>query len=290
MSENSKIEWCDATVNFWWGCTKVSAACDHCYAETWAKRFGGELWGVGAPRRKIKGARALLHRLDNDYAEWAADHECGLLPPLSGIRRRVFCMSMGDLFDKEAPLEWFVEAWRTIVTCNRVDIIIVTKRLSMIEKRLSEAGFEGWPKHAWLLTSVHDQASAEREAHRLLQLKMKFEIPIVGFSAEPLLGPIDLTTIKFWSPCNIPEYGGEGHELLPALRPAWRKGGGPGLDLVIAGGESGPGARDNGYEANARSLLAQCREAGVAFFGKQNVGKRPLPEDLLVREFPEVRL
>jgi protein gp37 len=289
MAERSAIEWCDSTVNFWWGCTKVSAACERCYAETWSKRFNGEHWGAGAPRRKIKGARALLHRLDNDYSEWAADFYSGHLPAGCGSRRRVFCMSMGDLFDKEVPIEWFVEAWQTIKACDRVDIIIVTKRLSMIERRLGEAGFSDWPPHAWLLTSVHDQASADREGPRLLDLKSKFGIPVTGFSIEPMLGPIDLTAIKFWSPCNIPEYGGEGHELLPALRPAWRKGEGPGLDWVIAGGESGPGARDNDFELNARALLAQCRAAGVPFFGKQNVGKKPLPDDLLIREFPESR-
>ncbi|WP_158271777.1 DUF5131 family protein [Methylosinus sporium] len=259
MGDKTDIEWADSTVNFWWGCTKVSAACDHCYAETWAKRFGGEHWGAGAPRRKIKGARTLLHRLDNDYAAWAADHECGLLPPLSGIRRRVFCMSMGDLFDNEVPLDWFEEAWQTIYDCNLVDIIIVTKRLAMIEKRLKEAGFDGWPQHAWLLTSVHDQASAEREVPRLLELKSKLAIPVAGLSIEPMLGAI--TFSENWD---------------------WLQS----LDWIIVGGESGKGARDNNFEANARVMRAQCREAGAPFFGKQNVGKRPLPDDLLVREFP----
>jgi protein gp37 len=235
MAETSAIEWTDSTVNFWWGCTKVSAACDHCYAETWAKRFGEEHWGIGAPRRKIKGARALLHRLDNDYAEWAADRACGLLPPLSGARRRVFCMSMGDLFDNEVPLDWFAEAWRTIVVCNRVDIIIVTKRLSMIERRLAEAGFFDWPKHAWLLTSVCDQNGADREGPRLLDLKARFGIPVIGFSIEPMLGSI----------------------VLPAT-----------MDWVIAGGESGPNARPS-HPDWFRGLRDQCAAAGVAYFFKQ---------------------
>lgn len=58
------------------------------------------------------------------------------------------------------------------------------------------------------------------------------------------------------------------------------------LDWVIVGGESGPGARDNDYLTNARAIMAQCAAAGIAFFGKQNVGKAPLPADLMVREYP----
>jgi len=53
MAETSAIGWTDSTVNFWWGCTKVGPGCDFCYAETWAKRTGGELWGQGVPRREV---------------------------------------------------------------------------------------------------------------------------------------------------------------------------------------------------------------------------------------------
>ena len=73
MGESSKIEWTDATVNFWWGCTKVGPGCDHCYAEAFDKRVGGSHWGLDAPRRKIASAGALIHRLDNNYSHWAAD-------------------------------------------------------------------------------------------------------------------------------------------------------------------------------------------------------------------------
>ena len=49
MAENTKIEWADHTFNPWTGCTKVSPACDHCYAEGWAKRSGHVKWGSGLP-------------------------------------------------------------------------------------------------------------------------------------------------------------------------------------------------------------------------------------------------
>lgn len=63
MAETSAIGWTDSTVNFWWGCTKVGPGCDFCYAETWAKRTGGELWGQGVPRRKIKSAVKLCTKV-----------------------------------------------------------------------------------------------------------------------------------------------------------------------------------------------------------------------------------
>jgi protein gp37 len=273
MAEASKIEWTDATVNFWWGCTKVSAACDHCYAETWARRFSGQHWGAEAPRRKIKTARAMLDRLDNDYSEWAADFHSGHLPAGCRSRRRVFCMSMGDLFDKEVPIEWFVEAWQTIKACDRVDIIIVTKRLSMIERRLGEAGFTDWPQHAWLLTSVHDQASADREGPRLLDLKSKFGIPVVGFSIEPLLGPIDLTRpidISGDYECFLLGVPPERIEDCEGDVP-------PHLDWIIAGGESGPDARP-AHPDWLRGLRDQCAAAGVPFFFKQWGEWKPISE------------
>ncbi len=140
MAERTGIEWTDATVNFWWGCTKVGPGCDHCYAETWSERFGGGHWGVDAPRRKIKGAAAMLNRLDNRYADWAADAICatenakvfGLPDPGMGSRRRVFIQSMSDLFDTEVPLEWFAEAWGKIEQCNRLALQLVTKRISVV--------------------------------------------------------------------------------------------------------------------------------------------------------------
>lgn len=257
MGERSAIEWTDATVNFWWGCTKVGPGCDHCYAETWSGRFSESLWGVGAARRKIKGAPALLNRLDNDYAWWAADAEIGGYHPNS--RRRVFIQSMSDLFDNEVPIEWFAEAWGKIVQCDRVDIQIVTKRISIVEKRLSAIGVSTWPQHAGLLISVVNQEEFDRDVPRLRALKRRLSLPWVGLSAEPLLGPIvgDFTD----------------------------------LDWVIVGGESGSGARPM-EDAWAESIISQCRASGTAVFVKQMGGPvksrmRPIPTNLMVREFPK---
>lgn len=252
MADRTKIEWTDATVNFWWGCTKVGPGCDNCYAEAWSKRTGGNHWGVGVPRRKIASARATMLRLQNQYPQWAQMQGCGMVP---NIRRRVFVQSMSDLFDTEVPVEWFKEAWSTIHQCDSLDIQIVTKRLPNVGKAI---GFtESWPRHAGLIATVVNQQEADRDCPRLFALKRHFSIPWVGLSMEPLLGEVDLSD--------------------------WIDR----LDWVIVGGESGRNARDNGFVDNARSIMAQCAFAQVPFFGKQNVRKAPLPADLMVREFPE---
>lgn len=238
MADKTGIEWTDATVNFWWGCTKVGPGCDHCYAETHSNRFTPGHWGTGAPRRKIKGAVALLHKLDNDYSWWAADADIGGYHPHN--TRRVFIQSMSDLFDLEVPLEWFAEAWGTIVKCRRVNVQIVTKRISAVEKRLAAIGYDGWPKHVGLMVTVCNQDEFDRDVPRLRALKARRGIPWVGLSIEPMLGQI----------------------VMP---PEWLAD----IDWIIVGGESGAGARPM-HPDWARSIRDQCAAAGTAFLYKQH--------------------
>ena len=237
MAETTGIEWTDATVNFWWGCTKVGPGCDHCYAETWAKRTGGDLWGVGVPRRQIKGAVKLLYKLQNGHSWWGADHYIGKINPTP--QRRVFIQSMSDLFDTEVPVEWFGEAWHHIGQCSDLAIQIVTKRISVIEKRLAAIGATSWPKHAGLIISVVNQAEADRDIPRLIALKAKLGIPWIGLSMEPLLGPV-------------------------ILRQEWLTH----LDWVIVGGESGSQARPL-HPDWPRSIRDQCAAFDVPFLFKQ---------------------
>lgn len=233
MADNSKIEWTDATVNFWWGCTKVGPGCDHCYAETWSRRTGESIWGQGVPRRLIKSAFSTLSKLNASAARFIAEN---------GRARRVFIQSMSDLFDKEVPLGWFTSAWGAIWSADALDVQIVTKRLPMIEKRFAEMGnrmFACWPHHAGLLISVVNQEEADRDIPRLIALKATLEIPWIGLSMEPLLGPV-------------------------VLRPEWLAE----LDWIIVGGESGPLARPM-HPDWPRAVRDQCADAGVPFFFKQ---------------------
>lgn len=218
MAETSAIEWTDATVNFWWGCTKVSPGCDHCYAEKLNNFRGNKQWGVGAERRKIKGAASLIRRLDNGYAEWSADYHVitgnarafGQPIPTIYPRRRVFIQSMSDLFDLEVPIEWFGEAWGHIESCRRLDIQIVTKRLSAVQKRLAAIGRTEWPKHAGLIITVVNQIEADRDIPRLLALKAELGIPWVGLSIEPMLGPIDIRKwLDPWTCADCEFHGSE---------------------------------------------------------------------------------
>lgn len=293
MAETTAIQWTDATVNFWWGCTKVGPGCDHCYAEAWSKRTGENIWGVGAPRRKIKSALKMLYRFQNEASWWAADHYIGKFH--DHPRRRVFLQSMSDLFDAEVPTEWFSEAWGAITACDSLELQIVTKRLPNIEKRLSEIG-ASWPRHAGLIISVVNQAEADRDIPRLLALKAKLGIPWVGLSMEPMLGPVN---IEPWlnpaATCQGCDDGdGYGNRCSSDRIPRdeqcpWKRAvqivtehgpfsadGQPAsmtcdvasVDWVIVGGESGPGARPM-HPAWARSLRDQCAEAGVPFLFKQ---------------------
>jgi protein gp37 len=154
-----------------------------------------------------------------------------------------------------------------------------------------------WPlPNVWLGVSVEDQIRADERIPALLATPAT----IRWISAEPLLGPIDLES----SLGGTRWIGGQRGCAGSAERSgAMHHGSGApdcprhlhhhhddrcrrGLDWAVVGGESGPRARDNDFETNARAIRDQCLRAGVAFFGKQNVRKAPLPEDLLIRQFP----
>lgn len=300
MGAESKIEWTDATVNFWWGCTKVGPGCDHCYAESFDKRVGGAHWGTGIPRRQIASAAHTLAKLNRQGG------------------KRVFIQSMSDLFDNDVTPDWFNQAWMHIHLAKDCRIQIVTKRVSNVEKIIARSGFPTWPAHAGLMITVVNQAEADRDIPRLLALKAKLGIPWVGLSMEPLLGPVDLgrwiasanVTCKacrqsFWlhdaNPCDHAESGAwtlacpncGDCRCKPGWTPAdarhiqmepptdWliRSVGrfdkvhptialSSMIDWVIVGGESGHKARPM-HPDWARSLRDQCQAAGVPFFFKQ---------------------
>jgi protein gp37 len=154
-----------------------------------------------------------------------------------------------------------------------------------------------WPlPNVWLGTSVEDQASADARIWELINTPA-----VVRFiSAEPLLGPVRLPRVDFhcylcggtgklarWPKGRCHECDGKGH--IPALSTDPKLGNPKtpmrGIDWVICGGESGPGARPMNPDW-ARSLRDQCAAAGVPFFMKQIDKKQPIPADLMVREWP----
>lgn len=271
MGEVSKIEWTDATFNPWIGCTAVSAACDHCYAEALSKARLGVAWGKGEPRRRTSAANWKLPLRWNRKAE------------REGRRLRVFCASLADVFDSEVPEGWRDELFALIAETPHLDWLLLTKRPKAMRDYADRAHRCGehwladqpdapavlWPlSNVWLGTTVEDQKMAEVRIPHLLATPAAVRF----LSMEPLLGPVDLTAI----PWRFNGCSGETVKTINALTgnitvndPVFGGGGGiVGLDWVITGGESGPGARASHPEW-FRSISRQCTAAGVPFLFKQ---------------------
>jgi len=261
MGENTKIEWATHTFNPWVGCTKVSPACDHCYAEGWAKRTGqGHLW-EGQRRR-------------TSMSNWQKVRKWNREARAAGRRDRVFCASLADVFDNQVPSEWRRELWHYIEQTPSLDWLLLTKRPQNIAKMLPDPGTgvkpwgDGW-KNVWLGTTVENQAEADRRIPHLLAVPA-----VIRFlSCEPLLGPLDLTLDNLV--CTDCPRCSDGSLIEPdtganACRRCDSTGKSDewGIDWVICGGESGPGARPM-HPGWARALRDQCAKAGVAFHFKQ---------------------
>lgn len=110
MAKDSGIEWTHHTFNPWWGCVKLSPACRHCYAESWARRVGMDLWGGDAPRRFFS---------ENHWREplrWNLEAE------RLNVRARVFCASMADVFEPRIDLDpWRKKLWHLIEKTPHLD-------------------------------------------------------------------------------------------------------------------------------------------------------------------------
>jgi protein gp37 len=233
MAENSKIEWCDHTFNPWVGCTKVSPACDNCYAEGWAKRTGqAQLWR--GDRRRTSAAN------------WQQPLKWNRQAGREGRRFRVFCASLADVFDNQVPEAWRDDLWRLIAATPHLDWLLLTKRPQNIRKFIDGPALP----NMWLGTTVENQEEADRRIPHLLAT-----LAAVHFlSCEPLLGPVDL---RPWLDRDFLT-GCADDDAAPVRTVGW----------VIAGGESGPGARPM-HPDWARSLRDQCAAAGVPFHFKQ---------------------
>ena len=242
MAENSKIEWCDSTFNPWIGCTNVGPGCDHCYAEALMdKRWRRVQWGIGKPRERTSAANWKQPLL------WEKEHDAFAL--MHGRRRRVFCASLADVFDNQAPAAWRAELFALIGLTPHLDWLLLTKRIGNVKQMLEQPGMpkDGMPANVWLGATVVNQEEADRDIPKLLAVPARVRF----LSIEPMLGPIDLGAV--WVPNVV---------LRNMVMAIYR------LDWVICGGESGPKARPMQREW-ARSLRDQCESAGVPFLFKQ---------------------
>jgi protein gp37 len=284
MGETSKIAWTDGTFNPWQGCTKVSPGCLNCYAEARDIRFtGGAHWGKGKPR------------LLTGHNTWREPERWNARAAKEGVRKKVFCASLADWLDPEVPIEWLARLLALIDRTPNLDWLLLTKRPELFDARIRAA--QGWhfdlgdrnvcgrlwdwvqhkipPANVWVGTSVEDQTRADERVPELLKIPARVRF----LSCEPLLGPVDLTRIRFKedrSGCAPPSYTKtnalQGRVYSADHKLYWVSAGEgavvPRIDWVIVGGESGVNARPTNL-AWATNLLRQCKVDGVAAFMKQ---------------------
>lgn len=181
MAEESAISWTDSTWNGWVGCEKIGPACDHCYAELWAKRAGRA--GLWEGKREMTKTWHDPLRWERQHPEFFASH---------GRRRRVFAFSLADFLDNAVPKEWSIEAWGVVMNCPHLEWYIVSKRIPNLEKMLPPFWDAEHFGHIVLIATVINQTEYDRDSVRLKALKAKYPWLRVGLSCEPLLGPINL--------------------------------------------------------------------------------------------------
>jgi protein gp37 len=249
MGERTGIAWCDHTFNPWWGCTKVSAGCANCYAERVASRFGHDVWGPLSPRR------VFTERHWNDPLRWDR------AAVSAGVRRRVFCGSMCDVFESNPVLvSQRARLFGMFGLTPNLDWLLLTKRPDFLGVLLPPHW--EWPRNVWLGVSIEDHAARVRLAYLT-----RIPAAVRFVSAEPLLEYVDLSGYL------------------------------DRVDWVIIGGESQLGARPMPLEGALR-MAEDCRRAGVPVFVKQLGGhpdKRDRPDKwpaaLRIQQFPqEVRV
>lgn len=197
MVKNSRIEWTNHTFNPWWGCVKVSPACKHCYAESWAKRVGQKVWGIQADRRFFS---------DKHWSEplkWNNDP--------TAERQRVFCASMADVFEDRRELDEERERlWTLIDGTPNLDWLLLTKRPELIKSMVPWGN--DWPPNVWIGTTTEDQKRADERLPYLAEIPAAVRF----ISAEPLLGPLQLDS---WLANSI-DWVIAGGESGPKARPS----------------------------------------------------------------------
>lgn len=238
--ENTEISWTDDTKSLWWGCTEVSPQCDNCYARTFDKRLGGDHWGAHDPRKIQPGVWDAFQKAQRK-AEKA-----------SGVRSQ-FVMSMGDIFERDMPLVTGagepIEGVTTGDLRNRffTDVVpnspnllflLLTKRPQNIRRMVPPTWLEnGAPDNVMFGASV---GTGNQEADDKALAALVYVPGRLFLSCEPLLGPLNLSR---WQ-----QYAA--------------------IEWIIAGGESGHGARPMHPEW-ARKLRDYATAAGIAFHFKQ---------------------
>lgn len=244
MGELTEISWTDSTFNPWIGCMKVSPACDHCYAEAYARRWGQD-WGapgigVGTRRRTVPSNWSKPRKWNRLAAEAQA---------AGGPAHFVFCASLADVFDNAVDPAWRADLFQLVRETAALTWLFLTKRPQNIVAMSTAAG--GLPPNVALGSSMVLPGEVARDAPILVKAKELLSPRFIFVSAEPLLG-----------------------DIAEALRPWMPFSGRLGIDWLIVGGESGPGARPM-HPDWARNCRDLALESGAAFHFKQWGEHRP---------------
>lgn len=252
--KDTKISWCDHTFNPWIGCTKVSPACDNCYAEQIASRFKMALWGNHKRvltsekyweqplrwNKQSKSKHNAWSRFKEQYPGLSDEQliSNGFIKP---VKPKVFCGSMCDWLDNQVPIDWLSDLMDLVARTPYLNWLMLTKRPDQYFKRVSESCTYGRiltsytpPSNVFLGITICNQKEADRDIPKLLNIPVTKRF----LSIEPMLGAIDIS--------------------------AYIKN----IDWVIVGGESGRKARPM-HPDWVRGVRDQCREACIPFFFKQ---------------------
>lgn len=212
MGKTTGIEWADSTWNAWMGCTKVSQGCKNCYMFREQERYGHDPSTLRRSKTTFE-----------DPLKWKDP-------------RRIFVCSWSDFFHEDVPSEWRLDALEVMWRADHHKYLILTKRPELISTQVSSQQLEEIEHCTWIGVSAEDQEAYDRRVPYLRDVPAQVKF----VSAEPLLGPIDMT--KLYDSRHV--------------------------DWMIVGGESGTNARI--MQVNwAFDIYAYCIENEIPYFFKQ---------------------
>lgn len=290
---NTKIEWTHHTVNFWWGCSKISPACDNCYAAAMDRRYHGGVNWHGQRLPRLEKAREECFKLERRALKLRKEFALELTDGRDDVRIaaeevcRILCFveSMGDWLDSDVPIEWLAYLLDTIRLCPHVTFQLLTKRPELWGERINDAmswhisnvnnyadlwrWLAAWSRAGYKCSQILSESGAcECVAPANVWIGCTVENQEMADKRIPELLKIP-ARVRFLScepllgPVDLsafvgcaPNITGERIEIFNA-----------GIDWVLCGGESGPKARPM-HPDWARLLRDQCKEAGVPFFFK----------------------
>ena len=247
MGSKTGIAWTDMTFNPWWGCTKVSPACDNCYAATVARNRKLEVWGSKTPRQQTSQ--------NNRQKPLAWERKA----VREGCRYKVFTLSMGDVMDGEVPLAWREELWTLINQTPHLDWQLLTKRPENYHRFLPEKFTHN---NVWLGTTAENQQYFDLRWPAMMRLKEHFPGAPLWISYEPALGPLSVASQVIKPDWII--FGGESGSGARSTDVNW--------------------ARSLREECQRYGLAFFMKQMAAASLVK---AKQLIPTDLAVRQYPE---